>query len=60
MPDLLILLSTFGGLVLFGAVGFVVGPIIASLFIAVWKIYGATFKDTLSPAASEVDNEEAW
>ena len=47
MPDLLILLSTLGGLFLFGGVGFVVGPIIGSLFIAVWEIYGATFKDHL-------------
>ena len=47
MPDLLILLSTFGGLSMFGAVGFVLGPIIAALFIAVWQIYGAEFGDLL-------------
>ena len=47
MPDLLILLSTLGGLFLFGGVGFIVGPIIGSLFIAVWEIYGTTFKDHL-------------
>jgi predicted PurR-regulated permease PerM len=53
MPDLLILLSTFGGLSMFGAVGLVLGPIIASLFIAVWQIYGEAFGELLAPAAAE-------
>jgi predicted PurR-regulated permease PerM len=53
MPDLLIMLSTFGGLMLFGAVGFVIGPVIAALLLAVWRIYGETFADQLeSPAAT--------
>ena len=43
MPDLLILLSTLGGLTLFGAVGVMVGPIVASLFVTVWHLYGETF-----------------
>ncbi len=47
MPDLMILLSTLGGLVLFGALGIVVGPIIAALFITVWEIYGQTFSNVL-------------
>ena len=47
MPDLMILLTTLGGLMLFGAVGIVIGPIIGSLFLAVWDIYGKTFKDIL-------------
>ncbi len=47
MPDLLILLSTLGGLTMFGAFGLVVGPIVAALFVAVWEIYGDTFKDVL-------------
>jgi predicted PurR-regulated permease PerM len=53
MPDLLILLSTFGGLSMFGAVGLVLGPIIASLFIAVWQIYGEAFGELLAPAAGD-------
>lgn len=53
MPDLLILLSTLGGLVLFGAVGIVIGPIVAALFVTVWDIYGATFKDWLAPSESK-------
>ncbi|MEJ2312761.1 MAG: AI-2E family transporter [Gemmatimonadales bacterium] len=47
MPDLLILLATLGGLVLFGAVGIVVGPIVAALFLTVWEIYGEFFKSVL-------------
>jgi predicted PurR-regulated permease PerM len=39
MPDYLILLSTLGGLTLFGISGFVIGPIIASLFLAVWVMF---------------------
>jgi predicted PurR-regulated permease PerM len=47
MSDLMILLSTLGGLVLFGAVGFIVGPIVAALFVTVWHIYGDVFSDWL-------------
>jgi predicted PurR-regulated permease PerM len=47
MSDLLILLSTLGGIVLFGAVGFIVGPIVAALFVTVWHIYGDVFHDWL-------------
>jgi len=49
MPDLLILLSTLGGIVMFGAVGFILGPIVAALFITIWDIYGAAFQDVLQP-----------
>jgi len=47
MPDLLILLGTLGGLVLFGAAGIVIGPIVAALFVTIWEIYGIAFKDYL-------------
>ena len=47
MPDLLILVGTLGGLFLFGPIGFIVGPIVCGLFLTVWDIYGATFKDVL-------------
>ena len=54
MPDLLILLSTFGGLSMFGAVGLVLGPIIAALFMTIWDIYGTTFADVLTHPEDEV------
>jgi predicted PurR-regulated permease PerM len=52
MPDLLILIGTLGGLFLFGAIGFIVGPIVCGLFLTVWEIYGATFKEILPPVRS--------
>ncbi len=51
MHDLLILFSTLGGLVMFGLVGFVVGPILAALFVTVWDVYGQAFGDVLPPVA---------
>ncbi|HSC84568.1 MAG TPA: AI-2E family transporter [Pseudomonas sp.] len=39
LPDYLVLISTLGGLTLFGLNGFVIGPLIAALFIACWDIY---------------------
>jgi predicted PurR-regulated permease PerM len=52
MSDLLILLSTLGGIFVFGAVGFIVGPIVAALFVSIWHIYGETFSAWL-PAVPE-------
>jgi predicted PurR-regulated permease PerM len=53
MPDLLILLSTFGGLALFGAVGLVIGPVIAALFLAMRRIYCDTFGELLMTPGPE-------
>ena len=39
MPDYVILVSTIGGLAIFGINGFVIGPVIAAMFIAVWDIF---------------------
>ncbi|PEQ14616.1 AI-2E family transporter [Novosphingobium sp. PC22D] len=38
MPDFVVLIATLAGLQLFGLNGFIVGPVIAALFIAVWKM----------------------
>ena len=32
---------------MFGIVGFIIGPIIAALFVTVWEIYGVAFSDVL-------------
>jgi len=37
MPDFVVLIATVSGLELFGLNGFIVGPVIAALFIAVWN-----------------------
>ena len=39
MPDYLVLLSTLGGIVVFGINGFVMGPLVAALFMALWGIF---------------------
>ncbi|TWT81297.1 putative inner membrane protein [Planctomycetes bacterium CA13] len=48
MPDLLVLLSTLGGLGLFGASGLVLGPILAALFMTVLAVYSQVFADWLN------------
>lgn len=39
LPDYVVLLSTLGGFVLFGMNGFVLGPLVAVVFVAVWEIF---------------------
>ena len=43
MPDFLILLSTLGGLTVFGISGFVLGPIIAALFLTIWDMFARDY-----------------
>ncbi len=43
LPDYLVLLSTLGGLALIGISGFIVGPIIAALFLSIWEMFGQEF-----------------
>ncbi len=38
MPDYLILITTLGGMEIYGINGFVIGPLIAALFIASWNL----------------------
>ena len=44
MHPLLIFFGTLGGISVFGIVGFIVGPIIAALFVTIWEIYASEFK----------------
>jgi predicted PurR-regulated permease PerM len=48
MHDLLVLLSTLGGLGMFGLAGFIIGPIIASMFLSIWNIFEEVFADELA------------
>ena len=56
LPDLLVLLSTFGGILFFGAVGFILGPIVAALFVTVWEIFAVAYGDVL-PEVRPTDTE---
>ncbi|HCJ45678.1 MAG: AI-2E family transporter [Candidatus Moranbacteria bacterium] len=47
MHPLLVLFSTLGGISLFGLFGFIIGPIIVSLFLALGEIYTIEFRDQL-------------
>jgi predicted PurR-regulated permease PerM len=42
LPDYVVLITTLGGMSVFGINGFVLGPAIAAMFVAVWHIYGGT------------------
>jgi predicted PurR-regulated permease PerM len=42
MPDYVVLISTLGGIAIFGLDGLVIGPAIAAMFIAVWDIFTAS------------------
>ena len=55
MHEILILLSTLGGIVLFGVVGFIIGPIVAALFVTIWDLYGMAFRDVLPPSPEVTD-----
>lgn len=49
MHPLLIFLSTLGGIVVFGFSGFVIGPIITSLLLAIWEMYDEFYQKDSSP-----------
>lgn len=42
MPDYVVMITTLGGMAVFGINGFVLGPVIAAMFIAVWHIRAIT------------------
>ncbi|WP_167471196.1 AI-2E family transporter [Cupriavidus lacunae] len=45
LPDWMVLISTLGGLSVFGINGFVIGPLIAALFISCWDISAEENRD---------------
>jgi len=48
LHELLILFSTLGGLTFFGVAGFLIGPIVAALWVTLWDIFGEQFEVLLS------------
>lgn len=46
MPDYIVLMSTIGGIALFGINGFVIGPVIAALFMAAWDLFASSKEDS--------------
>lgn len=45
LPDYIVLLSTLGGLAMFGINGFVMGPLVAALFMSFWGIFIREFSE---------------
>lgn len=41
MPDYLVLVTTLGGIAVFGINGFVIGPVIAAMFLVAWDLFAA-------------------
>jgi predicted PurR-regulated permease PerM len=42
IPDYVVLVATLGGIAIFGINGFVIGPVIAAMFMAVWDLFSAS------------------
>jgi predicted PurR-regulated permease PerM len=47
MHDLMVFFSTLGGIGMFGPMGFIIGPMIAALFLSLLDIYSAEFREYL-------------
>jgi predicted PurR-regulated permease PerM len=50
MPDLLVMLTTLGGLAAFGAPGLLIGPIIGALYMSIWQLLGSAIDETRDEA----------
>ena len=53
MPDYLVLVSTLGGIAVFGLAGFVAGPVIAALFLVMWELFAEEYSSR--SAAGPID-----
>ncbi|MDF2177447.1 AI-2E family transporter [Aliiglaciecola sp. CAU 1673] len=61
LPDYLVLLSTLGGFAVFGMNGFVVGPLIAALFLTFWDIFIREFNPRFDPGEIDAKKElQQW
>jgi predicted PurR-regulated permease PerM len=59
MHELMIFFGTLGGIMMFGISGIFIGPLIASLFITIWELYGIAFSDYLPEVYSKKASSEA-
>lgn len=54
MHDIMILFSTLGGLAVVGPLGFILGPVLAGLFVSGWQIFGLAYRDELLDGAPRI------
>ena len=59
MHELLIFFSTLGGLIAFGAMGFIIGPILAALFLTIWEMFGVSFRGDLHQDAAVIVTDDS-
>jgi predicted PurR-regulated permease PerM len=52
MPDYVVLISTLGGISVMGINGFIIGPVIAAMFIAAWGIFAQGRLDPATPPST--------
>ena len=55
MPDYLVLISTIGGMSVFGINGFVIGPAIAAMFMAAWDLFATAREETAESQQADCD-----
>jgi predicted PurR-regulated permease PerM len=53
LPDYVMLISTLGGIEAFGLNGFVVGPLIAAMFMVSWEIFSTSRQASGDDAAGD-------
>ncbi len=58
LPDWMVLLSTLGGIAMAGINGFVVGPLIAVLFVAFWQIFSREFNPVTQAAPETAESND--
>ena len=49
MPDYVVLVSTIGGMAIFGLNGFVIGPVVAAMFMAAWDLFSKAREEAAKP-----------
>lgn len=54
MPDFLVLIATLGGLTAFGVSGFVLGPIVAALFLTMWAMFAEEYARVPDPDRTKI------
>jgi predicted PurR-regulated permease PerM len=58
MHDIVILFSTLGGITAFGPLGFIIGPVLAGLFVTGWQIFGLAYRDELVDGTPRILTED--
>ncbi|MEI6244594.1 MAG: AI-2E family transporter [Acidobacteriota bacterium] len=54
LHDLVILFSTMGGLLVIGPLGFIIGPVLAGLFVTSWQIFGIAYREQLADGTPRI------